>query len=405
MLTMTENTYLGVQFTPVGKIYHFAAPTDSELEVGYYVLVNTARGKQMGKVAVLNVTPAGNPDEIQLIERVATAKDLMQMDALSDKEKEAVEQVANFLRHSRWNAVKIMDAEYSFDSTRLSLFLNYEPESGFDIKSFLREVSHLFKDVRLEVRQVGPRDVAKFISGLGACGIEKRCCSRFLTEFSSISIKMAKSQDISLTPAEITGICGRLRCCLIFEHEMYEEARKNLPKRKKVVQTPLGEGKVVQVLPLSDSIVVDLPGSGPRQFTRQELETGVLVDNTPKPVFNQYEIPDDDEDVEMVRIESGPKLEQRRPQPQGSRGRRLEGREGDKPARSEKPSGAPNTERDQRGNRGRNQGRRDDRRGGNKEGTKRPNQREARSTTEGETTQPQNQGKPRPDRFNRNRPK
>ncbi|HNX46909.1 MAG TPA: PSP1 C-terminal domain-containing protein, partial [Anaerolineaceae bacterium] len=138
---MTENTYLGVQFTPVGKIYHFAAPTDSELEVGYYVLVNTARGKQMGKVAVLNVTPAGNPDEIQLIERVATAKDLMQMDALSDKEKEAVEQVANFLRHSRWNAVKIMDAEYSFDSTRLSLFLNYEPESGFDIKSFLREVS------------------------------------------------------------------------------------------------------------------------------------------------------------------------------------------------------------------------------------------------------------------------
>jgi cell fate regulator YaaT (PSP1 superfamily) len=126
------------------------------------------------------------------------------------------------------------------------------------------------------MRQIGPRDVAKFLGGMGACGIETRCCSKFLTDFSPISIKMAKEQGISLTPNEITGMCGRLRCCLIYEYEQYVEARKTLPKRNKRVVTPKGEGKVIDVLPMSEKIVV-LIESGtdrPQQmtFSREEVE-------------------------------------------------------------------------------------------------------------------------------------
>jgi hypothetical protein len=108
---------------------------------------------------------------------------------------------------------------------------------------------------KVELRQIGPRDVAKLLGGMGACGIP-RCCSTFLTDFSPISIKMAKAQGISLNPTEITGMCGRLRCCLIYEYEQYVEARKQLPKRNKRVGTPHGEGKVIDVHPLRDAVTV-----------------------------------------------------------------------------------------------------------------------------------------------------
>jgi len=110
----------------------------------------------------------------------------------------------------------------------------------------------------VELRIVGPRDVAKMLCGMGACGIESRCCSRFLSEFSSISIRMAKEQGISLTPTEITGMCGRLRCCLIYEYEMYVQARQGLPKRNKRVITPKGEGKVLDVSPIRQAVYVEL---------------------------------------------------------------------------------------------------------------------------------------------------
>ena len=195
---------------------------------------------------------------------------------IKEKEAEALEKARDFLNKPEYKGVKAIDAEYSFDSTRLTLFLTYEDVPNFNMRNFIREAAPMYTDTRLEIRQVGPRDMAKEVSGLGACGIENRCCSRFLTEFSSISIRMAKSQNVSLTPTEITGICGRLRCCLAYEHDMYEEARKLLPKRKKCIQTPLGEGKVIQVLPLSDSVIVSIPEVGSREISRTELETGVM---------------------------------------------------------------------------------------------------------------------------------
>ena len=301
---MSETSFIGVQFKPIGRTYTFSAPVELEVAKGMMVVVTTVRGKQIGRVVALDQAPPDNAAEVQPFERIANEEDLQQKAEITAKEEEVVAAVAKYLRDPGHEGIKAVDAEYSLDLSRLTIYLNYESSTEFNTRNFIRDVSHMFPGCRIEVRQVGPRDAAKAISGIGSCGIEKRCCSRFLTEFSSISIKMAKSQDISLTPMEITGICGRLRCCLVYEHEMYEEARAKLPKKKKMVVTPLGEGKVLQVLALRDSVIVELPEKGPREFTRTELETGVLEEKVPSVVLKEFEFTEEDEGVEVVRLES-----------------------------------------------------------------------------------------------------
>ncbi len=329
---MAETQYVGVQFNDIGKIFTFSADPELNLKPGMTVLVNTVRGRQLGKVVTVDLPQQDYNVEMQPVERIATDEDLAYKESLAGREAEALKTVRAYLLSSTYEGVKAINAEYAFDGNRLTFYLNYDNESGFDIKQFLREISRQFENTRIDVRQVGPRDMAKTMSGLGACGIEKRCCSRFLKEFSSISIKMAKSQDISLTPAEITGICGRLRCCLIYEYDTYEEARKLLPKRKKLVTTPLGEGKVVQVLPLSSSVIVDLPEGGPRKFTLQELESGVLAEKVVEaPRFNEQFVPES-EDVEIVQIEN-------RDQPVRTERSRRSGRRG-RTARTDKQTTA-----------------------------------------------------------------
>jgi cell fate regulator YaaT (PSP1 superfamily) len=299
---MVEKLVIGIQFNPVGKVYDFALPDGEMVQVGDIVLVSTSRGRQLGQVVRIRIRQIDETSEIQLIERIANEDDLAVWEANKLRERDTVEKIRAYFKDQHIEGVKVLSADYSFDGNRMTLYLNYEPNQDFDLRSFIRDISKDFSDTHIEVRQIGPRDVAKAVSGLGACGIEKRCCSRFLTNFSSISIKMAKSQDISLTPMEITGMCGRLRCCLAYEYDTYEEARKNLPKRKKVIQTPLGEGRVVQVLPLSNSVVVDMPEKGPRQFTLEELQSGKLSDNSPVEVpLPQVEVFEEG-DVELLNF-------------------------------------------------------------------------------------------------------
>ena len=326
---MSETNYIGVQFKPIGKTYSFSLPEGLEVVRDTLVVVNTVRGKQIGRVATVNLAQPENPAEVQTIERIANEEDLQRKAEIIAKEQEVVTAVAKYLRDPGHEGVKVVDAEYSLDYTRLTIYLNYETGIDFNPRNFIRDVSHMFKDCRIEVRQVGPRDAAKSISGIGSCGIEKRCCSRFLTDFSSISIKMAKSQDISLTPMEITGICGRLRCCLAYEHDMYEEARSKLPKKKKVVSTPLGEGKVLQVMPLKDSVLIDLPEKGPREFTRTELETGILEEKVTPVVAKEFAFSEEDEDVEVVRLGS--------PKPREEKPRERRGGRDDRNRRSTEP--------------------------------------------------------------------
>lgn len=278
---MINQYIIGVQFEKVGKIYYFDASNYLDLIVGSYVIVNTSRGLQLAQISQINIPIETIKEDLKPIERPATPRDLMLRQLMDVKEKEAVELIRNHLHRSHQDGIKVASVEYSFDATRLTIYINSETDPKFNLKNFHNDISQKFPDVRIEIRQVGPRDIAKALGGMGACGLETRCCSKFLMEFQSISIRMAKTQDISLTPSEITGMCGRLRCCLLYEYDFYEEMLSTLPKRKKIIQTPLGEGKVIQVLPLSQSVIVNIPELGPRQFTNEELETGKIITKEP----------------------------------------------------------------------------------------------------------------------------
>ena len=149
------------------------------------------------------------------------------------------------------------------------MFTN-EGKDKIDLKPLRKAMQKMYR-ANINLRKIGPRDAAKIIGGLGACGLESRCCSQFMGEFCPISIKMAKMQNVSLAPSEITGMCGRLRCCLQHEYETYVEARKNLPKPKKIVTTPMGEGRVIRVNPLKDTVLVSLGERGLKEFPNAEI--------------------------------------------------------------------------------------------------------------------------------------
>jgi len=253
----TVGRIAGVRFQRVGKVYHFDASAQPGLRVGDYVIVETSRGRQMGEVA--SVEPPGNKPPVEgplkPIERRATGRDLAIRKYWEGRELEALV-ICREANKALGLPIKIVKAEYSFDGTRLTFLYSSDSEEKIETKDLRQEVSKSFR-ARVEMRLIGPRDVAKLIEGFGACG-EVRCCSRFLTEFSPVSIKMAKEQGISLNPQEITGMCGRLRCCLAYEYEQYVMARKALPSRNKEIGTPHGKGTVVEIVPLKDSVLVQV---------------------------------------------------------------------------------------------------------------------------------------------------
>jgi cell fate regulator YaaT (PSP1 superfamily) len=263
---------VGIRFSEIGKSYHFDASSIPLIKVGDRVIVETSRGRQLGEVVqiVKETTPAA--EGWKPIERIATPRDLILRRNWAQKECEAMIACRERVSQLKLRGIKIVASEYSFDGTRLTLMFSTESEEKADLKSLRHDMQKLYQPSQVDMRQVGPRDVAKMLGGMGACGLETRCCSKFLTDFSPISIKMAKEQGISLTPQEITGMCGRLRCCLVYEYEQYAAARKELPKRNKRVVTPMGEGKVVDVSPLLMTVRVELPGTGVREFQREEIE-------------------------------------------------------------------------------------------------------------------------------------
>jgi cell fate regulator YaaT (PSP1 superfamily) len=272
-----QTNIIGVRFTKTGKIYHFDSATLSDLKKGEHVIVDTARGKHLGEVVqILEESPAPPEGGWKNVERRATPRDLLLQQSWQAKQTEAAGACRARAAELRLKDVKVITAEYNYDGARLAFLFSCESEEKADLKSLKKDMHELYPTAHVEMRQIGPRDVAKFLGGMGACGIEKRCCAQFLTDFSPISIKMAKEQGISLTPDEITGICGRLRCCLIYEYEQYLEARKTLPKRNKRVVTSKGEGKVIDLMPMSDKIIVLIESGTDRPqsmiFSREEVE-------------------------------------------------------------------------------------------------------------------------------------
>ncbi len=254
----------GVRFQKIGKLYHFDFNGHPELKKGDHVIVDTRRGRQMGQV--MSFTEPEQNRDVRPILRPATPRDLVlkqHWEAQQDEALEACRESASGLR--RMSEVKFVAAQYNYDGSAITFL--FSAEQKIDTAVLQKRLQRKFA-ARVDMRQIGPRDVAKLLGGFGACGIT-RCCSTFLTDFSPISIKMAKAQGISLNPSEITGMCGRLRCCLVYEYEQYVEARRHLPRRNKRVGTPHGEGRVLDQLPLKDAVLVDI-GEGVRKVVERE---------------------------------------------------------------------------------------------------------------------------------------
>lgn len=270
-----ERKLVGVRFQPVGKVYHYDATGYEDLKAKSWVIVDTARGRQIGQVVTLSPPRdrGAGAGPFKRIERMATGRDMAMRHYYENKALEAM--VACRAENTALGLpIKIVRAEYSFDGLALTFLYSTDKEERIETGDLRDHMSHLYQ-ARIEMRQISPREVAKIIGGLGACGIETRCCSRFLTEFSPISIKHAKEQNLSLNPNDITGMCGRLRCCLVFEFEQYVAAKRTLPKVKSMIGTPQGEGKVVEVNPMRDTVIVqfkDAEGNKKEiEFHREQL--------------------------------------------------------------------------------------------------------------------------------------
>jgi len=271
-LAMVEkSSIVGIRFQKLGKLYHFKAGNVTDLEPGDYAVVDTKRGRQLGQViAFIDPKEIFKLKGMKSVQRKATPRDLVMKQVWEAKELDTLIACREKAQKFNIKDAKFVKAEYSFDGSWLTI--QYATENKkLNVKSLQKAMGDAF-NVRVEMRPIGPRDMAKILGGYGACGAP-RCCSTFLTEFSPVSIRMAKEQGISLSPQEITGMCGRLRCCLVYEYEQYVEARKQMPKVGKRIGTPYGEGKVIDIRALRESVVVEVGEERERyEVFRHEIE-------------------------------------------------------------------------------------------------------------------------------------
>ena len=270
VLAEGTSQFVGVRFQKLGKLYHFRVGKHKDIEPGDHVIVDTKRGRQLGQViAFVDPESVLRRSGLRAVERKATPRDLVLQQVWQAKELDVLISCRERAANLGIEDAKFLKSEYSFDGSWLTILYATENKK-LDLKPLRSALSRAFRS-KVELRSVGPRDVARIMGGYGACGAP-RCCSNFLTEFSPISIKMANAQNVSVSPNEITGMCGRLRCCLVYEYEQYVEARKTLPKRGKRVDTPYGKGKVLDVRVLKDAILVRLEDGEIMEVRRHELE-------------------------------------------------------------------------------------------------------------------------------------
>jgi cell fate regulator YaaT (PSP1 superfamily) len=245
---------VGVNFREAGKIYFFS-PDGLKLSVGNKVIVETSRGVELGTVKVANkmISSTEIVSPLKPVTRVATAQDIQHYEKNLAAEAEAIA-ICEKKVENHGLGMKLVGAEYTFDNSKLIFY--FTCESRVDFRELVRDLASTFR-TRIELRQIGIRDEAKMLGGIGVCG-RKLCCANFLSDFVQVSIKMAKEQNFSLNSSKVSGACGRLMCCLRYEHEIYEEAIKQTPPNGSVVKTPDGEGVVIETKPLAREIKVRL---------------------------------------------------------------------------------------------------------------------------------------------------
>ncbi|MHC1786199.1 MAG: stage 0 sporulation family protein [Christensenellales bacterium] len=243
---------IGVRFKNAGKLYYFSPGSLSPMP-GDAVIVETARGIECAQAVMgAHERPEGDASApLKRVLRIATAEDLLQQEQNHQKEAEAFKVCRQKIEEHRLD-MKLVKVEYTFD--RNKMIASFTSNGRVDFRSLVKDLASVFR-TRIELKQIGVRDEAKMLGGLGICG-KPLCCSQWLGDFQPVSIKMAKEQSLSLNPTKISGVCGRLMCCLKYEQDQYEKARKSMPHIGKDAQTPDGRGLVVDINVLKETVKV-----------------------------------------------------------------------------------------------------------------------------------------------------
>ena len=261
----------GVRFKDVGKVYYFD-PSGKKFELEDKVIVETARGVECGSVAIENkeVSDKSITHPLKKIIRAATAADLKKIEDNRHKEERAFKICVKKIEEQKLD-MKLVNVEYTFDNKKILFY--FTADGRVDFRNLVKELASVFH-TRIELRQIGVRDEAKMLGGIGICG-RPFCCSSYMGEFHPVSIKMAKEQGLSLNPVKISGTCGRLMCCLKYEQAAYSDLLKTVPKEGATVMTPNGEGTVVESNLISKVLKVRLkkaPDAAPTTFKADDVK-------------------------------------------------------------------------------------------------------------------------------------
>ncbi len=264
-------TIVGIRFRPAGRIYYFD-PRGASYSTGQYVIVETVRGIEAGRVVIApkKIAEKDISDPLKPALRLASEEELRMMLSFKSKEKGALEQCAYHVRQHQL-PMKLVEAEYTFDGSRLTFY--FTADERVDFRALVRDLAATFR-TRIELRQIGARDQAKLQGGVGICG-KTLCCSSWISDFGVVSIKMAKEQDLPLNPAKISGVCGRLLCCLAYENDNYVQAKQTMPPVGTFIDTPGGQGRVVSVNVPKSSVEVMLESGVIIQWPVEQKETRI----------------------------------------------------------------------------------------------------------------------------------
>ena len=259
---------IGVQFQKNGKMYYFDS-NEFDVKTGDYVVVDTTRGPDLGEVVMGVREIEGEETRFPLKKtlRIATEQDVQHGRDNRQKEKEAFSVCQKKIQEHKLE-MKLVSVEYAFDNSKILFF--FTANGRVDFRSLVKDLASIFK-MRIELRQIGVRDEAKMLGGLGPCG-RPICCGAFLDQFQPVSIKMAKEQNLSLNPTKISGVCGRLMCCLKYEQEHYEMTRKRMPKVGKDVITPDGTGPVTELNIVKETVFVRLTNGDTSEIKEYPLD-------------------------------------------------------------------------------------------------------------------------------------
>ena len=264
-----EYNVLGVMFEITKKRYYFEVIDNTEYKKGDKVIVDTVRGKEVG---VVYGEPRMLPEKelvlpLKPVIKKADEDEIKRYNELKEESAKANKLCKERIIHHKL-PMKLVGTEYTFDRSKLIFY--FTAEGRIDFRDLVKDLANIFK-LRIELRQIGVRDEARILGTIGICGKEL-CCRTFINKFDSVSIKMARDQGLVINPAKISGVCGRLLCCINYEYAQYEEVLRHYPAVNQLVKTPKGEGKVISISPLNGYLFVDVATIGMMRFEIEEIK-------------------------------------------------------------------------------------------------------------------------------------